>query len=151
MNKTNHLSSDGMDCGKYPFFTNENNSKKFLNSFDFDGEYVICNTGGKANFKYFNGKFSCMSDCLVIKTNGYSTKKLYYYLQNKTSFIDNLYFKGSGLKHLDIKQFKKMKVFNCAEHEYQLMDSISKKIDIEKKYLLNLRNQKRYFLNNLFI
>ena len=63
----------------------------FFNSYDFDGEHIIINTGGKADFRYYNGKFAASSDCLVVTSN-ICTAYVYYYLKKLIDVINDKYF-----------------------------------------------------------
>ena len=152
-NKTNHLSNAGLQFGKYLFFTNEENTYKYLNSFDFDGEFIIANTGGKANFKYYKGKFAVMTDCLVIQIK--NKNETYYYfnvLKELQDKIDNIGFEGSGLKHLNKNWLFNLKVPKCININYTKVISLMEKgIQINIKILNNLTYCKNYMLNNLFI
>lgn len=153
--KTKHQSGDGLPKGTYPFFTNEEETIKYFNSYDFDGEYIIANTGGKANFKYFAGKFASMSDCLVI---GFKNQSLTYFysivfsaLQN---YIDYIGFEGSGLKHLNKEWLLKLNVpqySKQAEKFICVIKSLKRKLENEKDMLVLYKKQKAYLLQNMFI
>lgn len=153
--KTNHQSGDGLSEGLYPFFTNEETTKKYFNVYDYDGEYIIANTGGKANFKYFNGKFATMSDCLVIKFNNQSLTIFYSIVfSHLQKYIDYVGFEGSSLKHLNKDWLLKLKV---PQYEKQtekficLIDNLKKKLQKENTILSLYKKQKVYFLQNMFI
>lgn len=155
MPKTSHKSSDGLNDGDYVFYTNEETTKLKFNNYDFDGEYIIANTGGKANFKLVTGKFAVMSDCLVIKLRRNSIAKFYYYyLQFNKNYIDRQGFEGSGLKHLNKDWLLKLNVpiINNEHLDYLvLLKKIDKKIKVENGILSNIKLQKEYLLDNLFI
>src|SRR5699024_10610506 len=54
LKKTSHKSGDGKADGKYIFFTNTTSENfKYFDSYDYDEEIIIANTGGTANFKYY--------------------------------------------------------------------------------------------------
>jgi type I restriction enzyme S subunit len=108
--RTNRLTSSARQKGKYPFFTNSTTvHNKFLDEFDYDGEYIIANTGGAAYFDYYNGKFAAMADCLNL-TSDQNTKYIYYCLLHLQKVVNQRCFKGSGLKHLDKNSFYKLNV-----------------------------------------
>ena len=153
--KTNHKSEEGLKEGRYPFYTNEENQKKFFNSYDFDGLFILSNTGGRANFKIANGKFAVMSDTLVIKFKTPLLARTYInFLQNNTEKISHDLFAGSGLKHLDKNAFLNMNV-PLVDKDLsiinKLFETLDNKLINEKKYLSLLIIQKQYLLNNLFI
>ena len=153
--KTDHKSEDGLNDGIYPFYTNEENTTKFFNSYDYDGLYILANTGGKANFKLVDGKFAVMSDTLVIKFKQRELAKFYIdYFVNNRVFINQNYFAGSGLKHLNKKAFLNFEipfVENNVEHISYLFTLLNKKIIIAKKILSLYEKQKQYLLNHMFI
>ena len=151
-NKTNHLSNSGLEFGKYPFFTNEENTYKYLNSFDFDGEFIIANTGGRANFKYYKGKFAVMTDCLVIKIKN----DTYYYfnvLKKLQDRINHIGFEGSGLKHLNKNWLINLKIPKCTniDNITKIIGLMEKNIQLNIKILNNLIYCKKFMINNLFI
>ena len=153
--KTNHKSEEGLKEGRYPFYTNEENQNKFFNSYDFDGLFILSNTGGRANFKIVNGKFAVMSDTLVIKfKNPLLARRYINFLQNNTEKISHDIFAGSGLKHLDKNAFLNMNV-PLVDKDLSIINKLFETLDYklinEKKYLSLLIIQKQYLLNNLFI
>ncbi len=155
MPKTTHKSGDGMSSGDYLFFTNENETVKRFDSYDFDGEYIISNTGGCANFKYYNGKFAVMSDCLVIRFFESQLTNFYInVLWQYQRYIEYIGFEGSGLKHLNKEWLLKLKVpvINEQVKKYLiLIDDLKEKIKKEKDMLELYKKQKAYLLQNLFI
>lgn len=153
--KTNHKSEEGLKEGRYPFYTNEENQNKYFDSYDFDGLFILSNTGGRANFKIVNGKFAVMSDTLVIKFKNPLLARTYInFLQNNTEKISHDLFAGSGLKHLDKNAFLNMNV-PLVDKDLsiinKLFETLDNKLINEKKYLSLLIIQKQYLLNNLFI
>lgn len=153
--KTKHQANMGNSQGNFIYFTNEESTYKYFDSYDFDGEYIIANTGGKANFKYYNGKFAVMSDCLVMKCNDNQNTKFYLYsILNRIDYINQVCFVGSGLKHLDKKLFLKTFItkFNKnLEPFINLIILLEKKNSNDKILLQKLKEQKKYLLSNMFI
>ena len=95
--------------GDYPFFTSGDNVL-FHDEYLVDGEKLFLATGGKANIKFYNGKAAYSTDTYVISNECSSTAYLYYYLLNQLDFINSNLFTGSGLKHLQKNDFKKLKL-----------------------------------------
>ena len=153
--KTKHQSGDGLASGTYPFFTNEEETVKFFDSYDFNGEYIIANTGGKANFKYYNGKFAVMSDCLVIKFKSPKLTNFYsIVLSTLQKYINYVGFEGSGLKHLNKDWLLKLQVPQYgseAETFIKIIDELKEKLQKEKDILSLYKKQKAYLLANMFI
>ncbi|MEZ5199306.1 MAG: restriction endonuclease subunit S [Bacteroidales bacterium] len=94
--------------GDYPFFTSGDNIL-LHDTYIVDGERLFLATGGKANVKFYAGKAAYSTDTYVLRSEKASTKYLYYYLLNQIEFINSILFTGSGLKHLQKHEFKKLK------------------------------------------
>lgn len=152
--KTKLPSSYGLQIGKFPFFiNNEEGVQKYSNDYLFDGTYLILNTGGTASIKFYNGKFSAMSDCSILKPKENSTG-LYYFLKSIEDKINRVGFQGTGLKHLDLSWLYKLKVILPKVEESKLSsinELINKKIGSISKVLEYLLHIKCYLLSNLFI
>lgn len=95
--------------GEYPFFTSGDSILLHTNSL-IDGENIFLATGGKANVKFFKGKASYSTDTYVINSRKADTKFLYYLLLNRIDFINSNLFTGSGLKHLQKNELRKLRV-----------------------------------------
>ncbi len=129
--KSNLKVSDATNFGIYPFFTS-GEAILLHNEKQIDGENIFLATGGVANVKYHNGEVAYSTDTYVITTKDIiNTKFLFYYSQNIISYINLNYFQGSGLKHLQKKDFKKHKVdFPETSKEQNKIAEILSKIDI---------------------
>ncbi len=110
-NKSRNKASDGKEIGKYKFFTSSNLQNKFIDFFDYDGEYLIFGTGGNPSIHYVNEKFSTSTDCLASKINNNSilTKFIYYYLAANMQLLE-AGFKGAGLRHISKGYIRKIKI-----------------------------------------
>ena len=97
--------SDATGFGNYPFFTSGEaillHHKKQL-----DGENIFLATGGVANVKYYDGEVSYSTDTYAVTSDTANLQYLYYFILDKLYYIDSNYFLGSGLKHLQKKDFK---------------------------------------------
>ena len=108
--KSNLKVSDATNYGVYPFFTS-GEAILLHNEKQIDGENIFLATGGVANVKYHQGDVAYSTDTYAITTKEIvNTKFLFYYSQNIINYINLNYFQGSGLKHLQKKDFKKHKV-----------------------------------------
>ncbi|MEM4153005.1 MAG: restriction endonuclease subunit S [Candidatus Pacearchaeota archaeon] len=108
--KTGRKAGEGQERGKYKFFTSSSEQTKFIDSYDFDSEYLIFASGGQAAIHYCNEKFSASNDCFVVKVNSeISAKYVYYYLLSKIYLLE-AGFKGAGLKHISKKYIEKIKI-----------------------------------------
>lgn len=153
--KTKLQSSYGKTSGKYKFFINSSDEiTKWSDDYIFDGEYLILNTGGTAFTNYVNGKFSAMSDCLVVKTNSKYSITIYYWLKSVEKWIDAVGFQGTGLKHLDINWLLRQKV-KIIEYDNKKLSNFNKElnslIELNSLVLEKLKLLKNIFLNLMFI
>lgn len=93
----------------YPFFTS---GKKVLTHNDYlvDSENIFMATGGVAQVKYFKGKSSYSTDtyCFTSKTN--NLRFIFYFVKSIITLINQDYFKGVGLKHLQKKDFRNISI-----------------------------------------
>ncbi len=100
--------SDASNFGNYNFYTSGESILKHHQPL-VDGENMYLATGGVANIKYENGNAAYSTDTYSIKTKeDKDTKYIYYYVLNYLKYINDNFFQGSGLKHLqkkDLKQF----------------------------------------------
>lgn len=153
--KTKLQSSYGKISGKYKFFINSSDEiTKWLDDYIFDGEYLILNTGGTAFTNYVNGKFSAMSDCLVLKPNSEYSITIYYWLKAVEKWINEVGFQGTGLKHLDINWLLRQKV-KIIEYDNEKLSNFNKElnslIELNSLVLEKLKLIKNIFLNLMFI
>lgn len=118
------------NIGQYPFYTS---GDKILthSEYNVEDDIVFLATGGKANVKFNSGKSAYSTDTYAIKGNAHSSKYLFYLLLNNLSYIDRNFFSGSGLKHLQKKDFR-----NWLLH---FPDDLDEEMTIEK-YLTILDN-----------
>lgn len=99
--------SDAANFGQYPFFTSGEAVLEHVDKLT-DGENIYLATGGIANIKFFDGDASYSTDTYAIRANDeIETKYLYFDLLSNIDYINANYFQGSGLKHLQKKDFKK--------------------------------------------
>lgn len=99
--------SDAANFGQYPFFTSgeavlQHTAKQV------EGDNIYLATGGVANIKYFSGEAAYSTDTYTVSTSkDVETGYLYFNLLDILYYINANYFQGSGLKHLQKKDFKK--------------------------------------------
>ena len=152
--KTNHPASVGQSKGVYRFYTNNSTEQLYFDTFDYDAEALISNTGGNANFEYYNGKFAAMADCMCFSTKE-NTKYIYYILDYLTDRIFFYGFQGNGLKHLNKSWFANLDIPVPDINKQDKIASVLYDIDmlIEKEtYILNrLKLLKQGLLQQMFI
>ncbi|MBS1744787.1 MAG: restriction endonuclease subunit S [Bacteroidetes bacterium] len=99
--------SDATNYGGIPFYTSGDAVLEH-NEIQTDGENIFLATGGVANVKFYNGKVAYSTDTYVIvgKEN-IDTQFLYFKILDQLYYINTNFFQGSGLKHLQKKDFRK--------------------------------------------
>ncbi len=101
-NKSKIKAGDGLQKGKYPFYTSSNELSKYLDEYSFDKTSLIFGTGGNASIHYSDVPFSVSTDCVVaipIDESIINPKFVFYYLSGNINLLEEG-FKGAGLKHI---------------------------------------------------
>lgn len=121
---------DAATFGPYPFFTSGEAVLQHTHKL-IEGENIFLATGGVANIKYFKGEAAYSTDTYTVSTNGeIEPQYLYFELLNIIYYINANYFQGSGLKHLQKKDFKKHVILYPEQPtEQRQIASILSKVD----------------------
>jgi type I restriction enzyme, S subunit len=101
-NKSKIKAGDGLQTGRYPFYTSSNELSKYLDEYSFDNTSLIFGTGGNASIHYSDAPFSVSTDCVVaipIDESIIYPKFVFYYLSGNINLLEEG-FKGAGLKHI---------------------------------------------------
>lgn len=101
-NKSKIKAGDGLQIGKYAFYTSSNELSKYLDEYSFDKTSLIFGTGGNASIHYTDAPFSVSTDCVVaipIDESIIYPKFVFYYLFGNINLLEEG-FKGAGLKHI---------------------------------------------------
>ena len=107
--------------GEYPFFTSGSAILKWDTPF-IDGRNCFLNTGGNADVKFYVGKAAYSTDTWCISANNDMADYLYLLLVSIKPELNQKFFQGTGLKHLQkpllkdrpiyIPDFEELKIFN---------------------------------------
>ena len=100
--KSKIKAGDGLESGKYPFYTSSENLSRYLNDFQHEPGCLIFGTGGKANVHLAKSRFSTSTDCITIKpkpTAQIDAQYTFQYFRGNMQVLENG-FKGAGLKHI---------------------------------------------------
>jgi type I restriction-modification system DNA methylase subunit/restriction endonuclease S subunit len=110
VNGKKHNVSEGSDDGKYPLVCSSTKGKvKYLETYDYEQQYICVGTGGSANVGLFD-HFSVSTHTKVLNTTEeVLLKYLYFYLKTNLDLLDFM-FTGTALKNLDLDQFKTMQI-----------------------------------------
>ena len=98
--------------GKFPFYTSGESILTF-NDYLVENENIFLSTGGSALVKYYNGKAAYSTDTFVVKSykdNVIKTKYIFHFLESIVPIINEYYFKGVGLKHLQKPDFRNIQI-----------------------------------------
>ncbi|GAA6834233.1 hypothetical protein AOH203_01090 [Helicobacter pylori] len=107
---------------KYPFFTSGNNILFYPKAI-IDGRNCFLNTGGNAGIKFYVGKASYSTDTWCICANEFSDY-LYLLLSSIKTHINQSFFQGTSLKHLQKNLLKKYPIYMPSTHEIKKFNQI---------------------------
>lgn len=137
--KSKIKAGEGLDRGKYPFYTSSKELTKYLDYYEIESDGIIMGTGGNVSLHYCDGCYSVSTDCLSLhSTDLLRNKFLYYY------FLNNLYlleqgFKGAGLKHTSKKYIQELEVSYIPS--IYIQDNIIKVLDEARSLIENRQKQ----------
>ncbi len=107
---------------KYPFFTSGDNILFYPKAI-IDGRNCFLNTGGNAGIKFYVGKASYSTDTWCICANEFSDY-LYLLLSSIKIHINQSFFQGTSLKHLQKNLLKKYPIYMPSAHEIKKFNQI---------------------------
>lgn len=96
--------------GEYPFFTSGASILKW-DTFFTDGRNCFLNTGGNADVKYYVGKAAYSTDTWCISACDDLSDYLYLFLVSIKPELDQKFFQGTGLKHLQKPLLKERTIY----------------------------------------
>ncbi len=124
---------------KYPFFTSGDNILSYPKAI-IDGRNCFLNTGGNAGIKFYVGKASYSTDTWCICANEFSDY-LYLLLSSIKNHINQSFFQGTSLKHLQKNLLKKYPIYMPSAHEIKRFNQII--IPLFTLISINTRTSKR--------
>lgn len=129
--------------GKYPFFTSGSEIYE-MNEFLTDGRNCFLSTGGKGYVQYYVGKSSYSTDTWVISGINDLEDYLYLFIKSIENMLDNKYFAGTGLQHLQKDLFKDTHIVIPSDEILKRFNKISNTIfnKISRIYKENKELQK---------
>ena len=149
--KSGRKAGEGSTSGKYKFFTSSDIQKKFIDTYDYDGEFLIFGTGGGASIHYCNDKFSTSTDCFTVKVKeGLRTKYAYYFMRASMHLLE-AGFHGAGLKHVSKDHIKEMKVrFPTSTKTQDRIIALLEKAEQIKNWRKEANGLSKDYLNSVF-
>ena len=107
--------------GEYPFFTSDSAILRWDTLF-VNGRNCFLNTGGNADVKFYVGEAAYSTDTWCISSNKNTSDYLYLLLVSIKPELNQKFFQGTGLKHLQkpllkdrhiyIPDFEELQIFN---------------------------------------
>ena len=150
--KSKIKAGEGMENGKYPFYTCSNELTKYYDEYTFEPNKLIFGTGGSASLHYASEPFATSTDCYVIETKelNVDVKYVYYYLKNNFQILEDG-FKGAGLKHISKDYLSNIMIeYPDIEEQQRIVNILDKAEEIRtKKKLANEKLDE--FLKSTFI
>ena len=143
----------------YPVFssqTQNNGIMGYLDSYEFDGEYITWTTDGAnaGTIFYHNEKFNCTNVCGTLKVNNqnisakYLSSILPYYVKKYVSKnLANPKLMNNTMSNIEVNIIPKIEQIKFIN----VLTSIEEKLNNEKSILELYIKQKEYLLNKLFI
>ena len=153
MPKSKFSAGNSIENGRYPFYLSGEKTGT-INSFIYQGCYIIANDGGEAGFRLTDGPFSYSDHCICFCCETeWITQNVYEYLDSQKSKITYIGFLGSGLKNIDRSYLQNFKVPVTVKNRKNsiLFTLLNKKIQNLENELIQLKASKSYFLKNMFI
>ena len=137
--KSKITAKTGKKEGLYPFFNCSEKQTLRTDSYLVDEEVLFFSTGGKPSVLYSTGKAAYSTDVWAVSfKNEFTNKFIYYYLKKDTNVLERC-FKGSGLKHLNKKDFAITEIIqpNLAEQGLivNVLDNLNLEVETYKKIL----------------
>ena len=133
-------------AGEYPFFTSGSAILKWNTPF-IDGRNCFLNTGGNADVKFYVGEAAYSTDTWCISANNNMSDYLYLLLVSIKPELNQKFFQGTGLRHLQkpllkdrpiyIPDFEELRTFN---EQVSPMFNIISENTRENQELITLRD-----------
>lgn len=150
--KSKIKAGEGLENGKYPFYTCSNELTKYYDEYTFEPNKLIFGTGGSASLHYASEPFATSTDCYVIEAKelNVDVKYVYYYLKNNFQILEDG-FKGAGLKHISKDYLSNIMIeYPDIEEQQRIVNILDKAEEIRtKKKLANEKLDE--FLKSTFI
>ena len=109
-------------AGEYPFFTSGAAILKW-DTFFTDGRSCFLNTGGNADVKYYVGKAAYSTDTWCISACDDLSDYLYLLLFSIKPELDQKFFQGTGLKHLQKPLLKERAIYIPEKSEIEAFNT----------------------------
>ena len=140
--KSDFQASVAQPEGLHPFYTSSQELVSFCDIAKYPSDSITMGTGGNACINYSTVPFSTSTDCFNFRCMKNNTKFLYYWIYSKLNVIDDLYFWGMGLRHLQKPLFCNQHIMLPSMNEQQqIVNYLDKKVSIIDKLIANIKQQ----------
>ena len=111
--------------GDFPFFTSGDAVLRW-NEHIVDGRNILLNTGGNAGVKFYVGKAAYSTDTWCITAKSDMEDYLYLFLNSIKQELNQKFFQGTGLKHLQKPLLKERAIYIPLKNEISDFNSYIK-------------------------
>ncbi len=126
--KSKIQASDGNNEGLYPFYTSSQELTKRTNICLYPSNSITMATGGIASVNFSKEPFSTSTDCLNFQTKQETRFVFYWLFSIKDTIINDLWFNGMGLKHLQKNDLYKSHIYLPKKSEqFKIANYLEKK------------------------
>lgn len=130
--KSKRPAGDAEADGDTTFYVSGQQVKKCFGADYLGSKSVVLATGGTAAIHLAKGSYSYSSDCWALATkDGMNVDYLWFLLKSKKNQIENIGFRGAGIKHLEKDWLLDLEVFvpSIADQE-KISTEVRKKYDL---------------------
>lgn len=110
--------------GRFPFFTSGDSILRWNESI-VDGRFCLLNTGGNADVKFYAGEAAYSTDTWCISAKEGMTDYLYTLLHTIRRELDQKFFTGTGLKHLQKPLLKERPIYKPSQSEIKEFNELA--------------------------
>lgn len=147
--KTKRLAGDGLLEGEYPFLVSSMIKKRYFNEYDYEDQKLIIGGGGNPNI-HLEEKFAASGDMLIfeIKNENFLLPYVYYYLLGNMEILDD-HYRGTTIKHINIKNFLEIKIPNLPLEKQMILSASFEMVRNGKREVKELQKVFNSFITEL--
>ena len=111
-------------AGRYPFFTSGASVLRWDESLA-SGRNLLLNTGGNADVKFYVGEMAYSTDTWAVTARDNLADYAYLLLHAISPELDQKYFLGTGLRHLQKPLLKKRPIYIPSDAELNVFNAVA--------------------------
>lgn len=119
--KSKIKAGNGLEEGKYPFYTSSENQAKYLDEFQHEPGCLVFGTGGKASVHFTTSRFATSADCITIRPKPKAkigANYVFQFFKGNMQVLESG-FKGAGLRHISKKYISDIQISHPEELDDQ--------------------------------